>query len=1045
MTGPRWTQVEDLFVRALEEPDASRADFVRRETGNDGELAHEVLSLLDHARGGGLAFQDLIGAEIARLAETWTARSGTRIGAYRLDERLGEGGMGVVYAASRDDAQFKQSVAIKILRHGLGSPGAIARFRDERQILATLEHPNIVRLLDGGSTDDDLPYIVMERVRGVSITAYARELPIEARVRLFADVCAAVHYAHERGVVHRDLKPSNILVDEAGTPKLLDFSIARPITGEIEREAHTRPGALMFTPEYASPEQARGEPTGIASDIYSLGAVLHELLAGAAKLPPDLHAIVAQAMHEEPARRYTSAAALADDLQRYLAGSPVAAHAPSLWYRARKAMRRRRAPILAACAAVVASVVGFGAYLATSRSDDCAPARERLAGVWDAATRDALGKRFGAAGRADVDATWRELTRHIDKTAVTWAAHWDEACHAPDRASDPLLYAQRLTCLENVLIELHGGVASFFELDTDTLVYYDDLGSVGRIVEDCASTAVLRAQVPAPPPELRDRVSALLVDAYRAEANASEGSSHRDAHGFEAATAQLDAAARELERIHPPAAALPVLLRAELVAGRSWDVASRLPAARAAIDDARVRIAATRDDVMLAKLELLAAQFELFFERDGDRIALGEAALARAEQALARAGDPREPSLQRLGVRAMLAHVRGDDAGAVAAMREAYARDDIDHGPGQGWWSGYGMMSAIAGDARTAIDESRRHLALATASLGEDHPITGMLYMGLSRVLYVEGDLAGALAACRRWMAVQEKIANRPGHWPAWATSREAELARRAGESNDRELLAAVHELAGKGTTPPHQSPDGIATARRAGLWAVFERATELEADSGGDEALDAAAWLAFARGDDAELARRTAMMVARCARAPCDDWIRTARWLAVLVDARAGRTADVEPRLDALERAYAGDRQAIANSGMVLASLGRWDAARARLARARAIPNVWERHSDLVEVDAWLGLALVRAGDLAAARASLEEAVDSIAWFRQDSDGFSYMTPVAQLALAKLLPESDRARARRLAEHARDGFARLGPHRAADREAAERWLGELR
>ncbi|HTR54490.1 MAG TPA: serine/threonine-protein kinase, partial [Kofleriaceae bacterium] len=443
MTGPRWTQVEDLFVRALDEPAATRAEFVQRESGDDGELAREVQSLLDSAREGAISFHDVIGAEIARLAETWTARSGTRIGAYRVDELLGEGGMGVVYAASRDDAQFRQSVAIKILRHGLGSPNAIARFRDERQILATLEHPNIVRLLDGGSTDDELPYIVMERVRGVSITAFAkaRELAVAARVRLVADVCAAVHYAHERGVIHRDLKPSNILVDETGAPKLLDFSIARPLADETAREAHTRPGALMFTPEYASPEQARGEPTGVASDVYSLGAVLYELLAGrpphtgspqellakigreapmlasiAARqreLAGDLDAITAQALHDEPARRYTSAAALGDDLRRYLAGAPVSAHAPSLLYRARKAVRRRRAPIAAAAAAVVASAIAFGAWHAVGSppDDDCGAASERLAGVWDAATRDALAKRFAAAHRADVDEDWRSLAR----------------------------------------------------------------------------------------------------------------------------------------------------------------------------------------------------------------------------------------------------------------------------------------------------------------------------------------------------------------------------------------------------------------------------------------------------------------------------------------------------------------------------------------------------------------------------------------------------------------------------------------------------------
>ena len=183
--------------------------------------------------------------------------------------------------------------------------------------------------------------------------------------------------------------------------------------------------------------------------------------------------------------------------------------------------------------------------------------------------------------------------------------------------------------------------------------------------------------------------------------------------------------------------------------------------------------------------------------------------------------------------------------------------------------------------------------------------------------------------------------------------------------------------------------------------------------------------------------------MTARCARAPCDDWIRVSRWLAILVDARAGRAADVDARLDALEQAYAGDHQAVATSGVVLASLGRWADARTRLARARAMPNVWERQSDLVEVDAWLGLALVHAGDLTAARASFQEALDTLKAPLNGLDGFTYMTPVAQLGLAQLLPDSDRARARRLATRARDGFTRLGPHRSQDRDAAIRWLAE--
>jgi tetratricopeptide (TPR) repeat protein len=1078
MTGPRWTLVEDLFVRALDEPAAGRAEFVHRESGRDTELAKEVLSLLDNVREGATPLHEVVGAAITRLAESWTARTGVRIGAYRLEEKLGEGGMGIVYAASRDDAQFRQSVAIKILRHGLGSPSAIARFRDERQILATLEHPNIVRLLDGGSTDDDLPYIIMERVRGVSITTYAasRALPVAARLRLFTDVCAAVHYAHERGVVHRDLKPSNILVDDAGTAKLLDFSIARPIDGEIAREAHTRPGALLFTPEYASPEQARGESVGIASDVYSLGAVLYELLAGRppyegtpvdllrkigresppppsvvaidrrAEIGRDLDAIVAQTLDEDPARRYASAAALGDDLQRYLAGTAVAARGPAVWYRARKALRRRRAPLLAVSVAVAASAVGMGAWhRATSRSevadDRCAPARERLAGVWDAASRDALAQHFAAAHSKKVDEAWIRIARELDDAAAKWAVRWDDACRAPDRRTDPLLYAQRMTCLEGVLFDLHGETLDLADMKPTDLT---DLRSVGgggidgRVLEDCANTAVLRAQVPAPPPDQREHINALLVDAYRAARAVGAGA--RDPNGFDTAMARLDATTREIERIHPPAAAAPLLLRAMQIANNSWDVASRLRAARTAIEDARTRITATRDDIVLVGLELLAVKFELRLERDGDRIARASAALVRAEQALARAGYPLVLSVRVAIARGNLAATRGDDAAAIAAFRDAMARE-TDPDPMSSSALGYVMTSAYAGDTGAAIAELERRLPKVMARYGEDHAATRWMHNFFAMVLQLDGNYTGALAHYRAAIAIQSKAEKGPRL--VWGKTYETELAVLAGAATDREVLDTVHHIAGLGTTPPHQSPDGIATVRRAGLFATFERAAELESDTGENEALDAAALLAFARGDDAELVRRMRAMTARCARAACDDWIRVSRWLEIIVDARAGRAHDVDARLDALEETYAGDHQAIANSGVVLASLGRWADARTRLARARAMPNVWERQSDLVEVDAWLGLALVHAGDLTAARTSFQEALDTLKAPENGLDGFTYMTPVAELGLAELLPVSERARARRRALRAQAGFARLGPHRNRDRDAAIRWLAD--
>jgi eukaryotic-like serine/threonine-protein kinase len=411
----RWQRIEALFDQALALSDEQRRAFVEQECGDDEHLHHEVAELLAAApTAPGSLRQPIVVAARALAADAVTAQVGRRIGPFRLERLLGEGGMGAVYLAERDDAQFHQRVAVKLLSHSVGSPQAVARFRDERQILAALDHPNIVRLLDGGSTDDGIPYLVMEHIEGGTLTHYARErnLTVRAQVMLIRQVCAALQYAHQNLVVHRDVKPSNILVDKGGTPKVLDFGIAKLLapSTELALEARTRTGFAIFTPEYGSPEQARGESISTATDVYSTGAVLYELLAGRpphrttgsqmevlrsicedepappsavapatrrSELAGDLDNIVLKTLHKEPGQRYASMEQLADDLGRWLSGLPVQAHASTFGYRARKFLRRNKVLVAAAAVVSLALLGATGVSLRqASRADEQAARAE---------------------------------------------------------------------------------------------------------------------------------------------------------------------------------------------------------------------------------------------------------------------------------------------------------------------------------------------------------------------------------------------------------------------------------------------------------------------------------------------------------------------------------------------------------------------------------------------------------------------------------------------------------------------------------------------
>ncbi|MGH9854401.1 MAG: serine/threonine protein kinase, partial [Blastocatellia bacterium] len=388
MKPERWQHIEELFRTVVARPTAERESYLTQACNGDEELRREVLSLLARDTA-----EDFIREQIATAAVAFAAKpkddlTGERIGPYRVTRLIGRGGMGAVYEAERDDEQFRQQVAIKIIKRGMDTDFVRDRFLRERQILASLDHPHIARLFDGGATPDGLPYFVMEFVAGDPITAYCRrhQLSVSEKLKLFRKVCSAVQHAHQKLVVHRDLKPSNILITEDGAPKLLDFGIAKLLSPDVS-QAHTRTETAirLMTPEYASPEQARGQAVATTTDVYSLGVVLYELLTKrrplefktyspaeieraicdteieepskvvsrmgdaptrlARQLAGDLDNILLMAMRKEPERRYQSVEQFSEDLRRHLGRMPVVARKDTFGYRAGKLIRRHKAGV----------------------------------------------------------------------------------------------------------------------------------------------------------------------------------------------------------------------------------------------------------------------------------------------------------------------------------------------------------------------------------------------------------------------------------------------------------------------------------------------------------------------------------------------------------------------------------------------------------------------------------------------------------------------------------------------------------------------------
>jgi tetratricopeptide (TPR) repeat protein len=403
MTPERWRRIKSITTGALECPEGERARFVETACGEDDALLREVRSLVRSA----VKAADYLEAP-AGLSSV-VLQPGARIGNWRILQRLGEGGMGTVYLAERVDAGFNQRAALKLVRGGFADSYLLHRFKGEQQILASLEHAHIARLIDGGTTEDRVPFVALEYVEGEPIDVYCQQhgLDLRQRLELFRQVCAAVHYAHQRLVVHRDIKSSNILVASDGTPKLLDFGIAKLIDPHhVQGSAEPQTLVRLGTPESASPEQLKGQPITVAVDVYALGVLLYRLLTGQSPyqgrlsneqdlmravceempdppgavvrrarrsstmpdtIPADLDVIVMKALRKEPDRRYGSAEQLADDVGRFLGGRPVRAAPDSMRYRAGKFLRRHVVAVVATAIAALAVVGGAGVAVYQAR------------------------------------------------------------------------------------------------------------------------------------------------------------------------------------------------------------------------------------------------------------------------------------------------------------------------------------------------------------------------------------------------------------------------------------------------------------------------------------------------------------------------------------------------------------------------------------------------------------------------------------------------------------------------------------------------------
>ncbi len=759
----RWGEVKRLFEAALARAPEDREAFLERACDGDSGLRADVESLLDsHERAP--EFLDQAASDVLDEDDD-ESLIGTHLGPYRIARRIASGGMGTVFLAERADEVFRKQVAVKFVRPGLVSRDAVRRFAEERQTLANLDHPSIAKLLDGGTTRDGRPYLVMELVDGVPIDEFceSHRLGIEARLNLFLQVCDAVHHAHRNLVVHRDLKPANILVTAEGNPKLLDFGIARLLDrNRVSRSIvpaaidHAPPYA---TPGYASPEQSSGEPATTASDVYSLGVILYELLTGrrpppadAPPSPPSLHrrelagdvdAIVLQALHAEPSKRYASVEHFAEDVKHHLEHQPVAARPQTYCYRTRCFVRRHRASVAAAAVAVLSlasAVVATSWQARVARGERDAEARQRR--IAEANSRRAVA----AEARAE-----RETRKAEQQTAIAEQV----TLQLVDlfRGADPWHKGGASVTARELLDRGSQSLADFDaspEVRTALLVamgrVYVNLGVYDRALELLREAVdVCRFRLPPDDPLLPRALEALGTAKMHAG----------DSHAAEAAFSE----ALDLERRRGDDRTTWIAMDLDDLALARQNQGDFAGAEAQYLEALSIRreIGAPRDEIasVLGNLGGLwfsrgdYARAEHFFERT---LAIQREVHGESHPAVALA-------LNNLG---LARQGKGDLAAAERLHRRALEIREQTLGPNHPdvatSLNNVASVLYMKHEPKEAGELFRRALEIVRGSLGPDHPTVIQLESNLGAVLFADHDDAGAEAAWTEALARLRRV-----------------------------------------------------------------------------------------------------------------------------------------------------------------------------------------------------------------------------------------------------------------------------------------------